>query len=263
VVSTIVPTFSILGGLPRSGITLLSALLNQHPEIYVTTTSPFVEILWRNYTVWTDELSKDDCNTAKIQSNKIPFLRSLTSAYFKGLTDKPIIIDKRRQWQNPENIKMYQDIFGSLPKVIAPVRDTEDIIKSYLTLFQNNNKELDLEGGSFQTSYNDFKAYYKLKVNDILLVEYDDLIDKTQKILDEVYVYLGATPYENDFTCIEAFEDESYHGINGLHSIRKTISVGEESMILSDAMIKKYQNYNIWKQHNSVRIHPLSSMGVK
>jgi len=35
----------MLAGLPRSGTTLLGAILNQNPKVYVTTTSPFVEIL--------------------------------------------------------------------------------------------------------------------------------------------------------------------------------------------------------------------------
>ena len=38
-------TYYFMGGLPRTGITLLSALLNQNPDIYVGTTSPILGFL--------------------------------------------------------------------------------------------------------------------------------------------------------------------------------------------------------------------------
>ena len=239
--------FIILGGLPRCGITLLSALLNQHPEIYVTTTSPFVEILWRTYSVWTDEYTKYECNTDKIQKIKRPFLKSITDSYFNELTDKPIIIDKRRQWQNVTNIEMYLDIYEKLPKVIAPVRKVEYIIKSYLKLFQKQSKYLDLETAGFQKSYDDFKSYYESDYSKkILLIEYDDLINETQNILNDIYVYVEASPFVNDFTQITSFENESYHGINGLHEIRKTISKNGNDINLSNDLMNKYKEYNIW-----------------
>jgi len=38
-------TLFFLSGLPRSGSTLLGSLLNQHPEIYATPTSPLADLL--------------------------------------------------------------------------------------------------------------------------------------------------------------------------------------------------------------------------
>ena len=35
--------FIMLSGLPRSGSTVLSSLLNQHPDIFVSTTSPLAD----------------------------------------------------------------------------------------------------------------------------------------------------------------------------------------------------------------------------
>ena len=38
-------TLYFLGGLPRSGSTLLGSLLNQHSEIYVSPTSPLGDVV--------------------------------------------------------------------------------------------------------------------------------------------------------------------------------------------------------------------------
>ena len=105
----------LLAGLPRSGSTLLGTLLNQNPNIYVPHTSSFVEDFMGN----------------KMQQIKIPFLKKLFQSYFSELTDKPIVIDKRRSWQTIENIKMYKEIFGKKPKIICTVRNLEEIIASY------------------------------------------------------------------------------------------------------------------------------------
>ena len=46
-------TFYFLAGLPRSGSTVLASILNQNPEVYVTPTSPMLDLLVKNQdTFW-------------------------------------------------------------------------------------------------------------------------------------------------------------------------------------------------------------------
>ena len=90
----------VFAGLPRSGITLLASMLNKDKDIYVTTSSPFVELLWRNYSIWSEDTYAGELDTDNIRQAKIPFLRGLTELYYSQLTSKPVVIDKRRSWQN-------------------------------------------------------------------------------------------------------------------------------------------------------------------
>lgn len=247
--------FSILGGLPRSGITLLSALLNQHPEIYVTTTSPLIEILWRNYTVWTDEYSKDDCATRSIQQLKIPFLRKLITAYFSELTDKPIIIDKRRQWQNADNINMYHSIFGNYPTIIAPIRPVAEILSSYAKLFKESQSDPDLKGAGFKKSFYDFKSYQESGLlTKGYVVEYDTLVQNTQEVLDGLYVLLGASPFKNDLNNIVPFEKESFHGVENLHTIRSSISRSRQEGIASEKLLAEYKLESNWLERMEINV---------
>jgi len=112
-----------LAGLPRSGSLLLGTLLNQNPSIYTTPTSSFVELLYRNYTLWNEENFAEDFAGDKMKNIKVPYLQEITKAYFKQQTSKSVIIDKRRQWHTIENITMYKEIFNKDPKIICPVRN--------------------------------------------------------------------------------------------------------------------------------------------
>ena len=106
-----------LSGLPRSGSTWLGAILSQNPRFYVTNPqSPFVELLWRNYSLWDEPNWKADF--LELQDIKIPYLRKVASSYFKEFTDSPVILDVRRHWHSIKNIEMYADVFGELPKTI-------------------------------------------------------------------------------------------------------------------------------------------------
>jgi hypothetical protein len=47
-----------LSGLPRSGSTVLAALLQQHPEMHTTATSGLLDMLVGTLKAWADSLSK-------------------------------------------------------------------------------------------------------------------------------------------------------------------------------------------------------------
>jgi len=242
----------LLGGLPRSGTTLLSALLNQNPDIYVTTTSPFVEILWRNHSVWKDE---NTVGTHNIQEAKIPFLRKLTDAYYSELTDKPIIIDKRRHWQSITNIEVYKKVFGNLPKIICPVRSVDEIIASYIKMYKKNKLEFEYDtemyDGKFELPYRQLKDCFESGYKDcFLLVEYDDLVDDTANTLGRIYKFMELPEYGHNLNYVYSSEPEANYGINGLHDIRNTIgkSSNDSRKILTKEQFNKFHTWNFWRQ---------------
>tara|TARA_B100000749_G_scaffold273631_1_gene256849 strand:+ start:1962 stop:2765 length:804 start_codon:yes stop_codon:yes gene_type:complete len=248
----------LLGGLPRSGITLLSAMLNKNTNIYVTTTSPFVEILWRNYGFWFDPDYIDDTGTDKMQDVKVPFLRSIAGSYFKELTTKPTIIDKRRQWQHVNNIEMYTDIYGKPPKIICPVRDVVDIITSYKVLYTKNNLQWSyesLKGNRFENSYLELKNSYSKYPDCFLLVNYSDIVNDPQAILDRICKFIGEPSFVYDAKSpIQAHEKEADYGINGLHTLRTTLSdSGDDAKeILTDDEYNTFSNWNFWKEDSCI-----------
>ena len=242
----------VFAGLPRSGITLLASILNKDKNIYVTTSSPFVEILWRNYDVWNDPSYKGDFGTHNLQQAKIPFLKGMTEAYYAQLTDKPIVIDKRRQWQSIINIEMYRDVYGFLPKIICTVRNVTEIITSYKVLYQSNKQTWnyeDLKGNAFESSYNDLVEGYKKYPECFLLVEYNNLVDNPHSTLEKVYEFIGSEMPEQDFSTIVASEYEGNHGIEGLHDLRKTLSkkTAIPQEVLTEEEFEKFSSWDFWR----------------
>jgi sulfotransferase len=244
---------SLLGGLPRSGITVLSALLNQNPNLYVTTTSPFIELLWRNYSMWNDSTYDGELGTDKMQELKVPFLNKLTKFFYSELTDTKNVIDKRRQWQGITNIEMYKEVYGELPKIICPVRDIDEIIVSYMQIFKSNGVKWDydalMKGNRFETSYYQLKETFESKYSECLyLVEYNDLVDKPQETLDGIYNFLGLDSFKHSLN-IEATEKEANHNFIDLHTLRGVLGrdstkIGE---YLTDAQVANYNKQIFWR----------------
>ena len=245
-----------LAGLPRSGSLLLGTLLNQNSSIYTTPTSSFVELLYRNYTLWNEENFAEDFAGDKMKNIKVPYLQEITKAYFKQQTSKSVIIDKRRQWHTIENITMYKEIFNKDPKIICPVRNVEEIAASYKNLCVKNNREFPkvLEGNRFDVPFFHLKETWNSEFKRCLLfVEYNDLIKSTQKTLNKIYDFIEQPYYEHDLNNIISNdplkEVEKMYGLKGLHNLPQTIKKSMTSTdILDSKEFKYYSLQNFWKK---------------
>ena len=243
----------VFAGLPRSGITLLASMLNKDKDIYVTTSSPFVELLWRNYSIWSEDTYAGEFDTDNIRQAKIPSLRGLAELYYSQLTSKPVVIDKRRAWQNLINIELYRDIFGVLPKIICPVRRVVDIITSWKVLYKKNNKQWnyeDLKSNKFETGYYDLKESYAKYPECFLLVDYEDLVDDPYEVMNQVYDFIGCQCDRRvlNFEVIEATELEGDHGLTGLHTLRNKLVRSDDKAedVLTKDEFMKFSDWDFW-----------------
>jgi len=249
-----------LAGLPRSGSTLLGALLNQNPNLYVSHTSSFVEILWRDYSIWNEERYAEDFLGTKMKNMKIPFLQKVSQNYFSELTDKPIVLDKRRAWQALQNIKMYREIFGKNPKIICCVRKIEEIIASYKSLHLKNKKEWHpsfLQGNVFETSFIHLKRTWSSEFKTcLLLIEYKDLVEKTQATLDRIYEFINQPSFSHNLNNIRSKdplkEAEKLYSLKGMFKLPSRIKKSTTSIkILTDEEYNSYSLKNFWKDNDT------------
>jgi len=242
-----------IAGLPRSGSTLLGTLLNQNPLIYTTHSSSFVEILYRTYSIWNDKNFAEDFAGSKMKNMKIPYLQEITQAYFKQQTDKPIVFDKRRHWHSIENIKMFKEIFNQEPKIICPVRNIEEIVASFKSIFLKNKKTLNLESNIFDVPFFHLKKTWNSEFKRCLFfVEYNDLVKSTQKTLNKIYDFIGQPYYKHNLNNIVSNdplkEVEKIYGLKGLHNLQKKIKKSITSTTILDAKeLKYYSLQNFWR----------------
>lgn len=267
-------TFYFMSGLPRSGSTLLSSILNQNPRFYSGPSSPVVATM----IALEQSLSNDELflGYPKPQQAK-EIIASVLPQYYSDRSE-PVIFDKNRSWTiRMEYIQGYFDI---APKVICPVRDISEILTSFITmlrrnpyhangrinfidemLVKNNVPLIDDNRCEFLASPMGIlgqsveglkKALMEGYDNAICLVEYRDLVNNPKETMEKIYQFLGEEPFEHTFDNLEnknRENDSQIYGLADMHEVRpevKSTSPKPEE-ILSEDILEKCKNTEFWR----------------
>jgi sulfotransferase len=180
--------------------------------------------------------------------------------YFSELTNKPVVIDSRRHWQSITNIEMYASLFGELPKIICQVRDVEEIMASFASLFKKNNIEWNrsaMNGNLFDNNYLQLKNSFESKYKDcFMFIKYKDLSTNPIKILKRIYKFIGEDFYDHNFDTVN--KDDSHKkaekllGLNGLHNVKKGIvkSKTNPNKYFSKQQIESFAEMSFWNENH-------------
>lgn len=251
-----------LSGLSRSGSTLLGSILNQNPMIYVTPTSPFLDLFcWTN-----DGLQKFNHQyTFNFEEQSNHIFKLLGENYY-NLIDKPIIIDKHRGW--PRNIEPALKFINNDAKAICTIRPVSEIITSFLVLIDQDpsnfidkkllerNIPINIENRAL-CLWNDYglEVYESLIYGlsnfreRIHLIKYDDLINNTNNELSNIYDFLRIDSFNHYFdniinTCEEQKDDA--WGLKNLHYIRPKLEKQSinPSKYLNDKLLDYFKTFD-------------------
>ena len=260
-------TYFFLSGLPRSGTTLLGAILEQNPDIYVGPTSPVLDFL-----VSFDNVFNPDRNLFQAfpkEDFKVRTLSRIPDDWYSDV-DNPIIIDKNRGW--PRAIP-YAKLFTDNIKIICTVRSVLEILSSWillnrkspdsfidkglkklnLTLTDDNRCEYLMQeaSGDVEQALYSLKSGFTDHSNFLHLIEYDDLINDTENTINGIYNFLKLPIYKHKYDNIGHInqENDMVHGMPEMHNVKSTISRSENNPldILSNNIIKKYSGLEFWR----------------
>ena len=262
--------FYFMSGLPRSGSTLLTALLNQNPEIHASTNSPLLDTIH-----YTEEYLLKNSEQYKAHPNPEgahKVLSSIPENYYCN-TPQNIIVDKSRGWVN--QIEHIQDYITKEPKIICPVRDIHDIITSFLCLIQKSNTRSFVDEnliGNGITVSNDNRADFLMSSQGsigmyyhtlseafrkgydkyLLLVDYDDLVKDPQQQLNRIYDFLELPRFIHTFDEVKPKQEEndSVYGLENMHTVRSSVEKihRDNTKFLSDYVLDKYKHMEFWKK---------------
>jgi sulfotransferase len=263
-------TFYFMSGLPRSGSTLLTALLNQNPEIHASTNSPLLDTIH-----YTEEYLLHNSEQYKATPNPQGAHRVLSSIphnyYFN--TPESIIIDKSRGWVN--QIQHIKDYITPEPKIICMVRNIQDIMCSFLSLIEKSNSLSFIDKGLLENhleltndnrceflmsprgiigqSYHAFaEAFRKGHQRHLLLVEYDNLIQDSQRELNRIHSFLNLPFYSYDFSNVtpKVNENDEVYGLENMHTVRNRVQKvhRDNSKYISEYIMNKYKEMEFWQQ---------------
>lgn len=268
--------YFFLAGLPRSGNTLLSSILNQNPDIKVSANSFLCDHIQQTASFQFDErfINFPDENSLN------QLIESSFDSYYKNW-DAKYIID-RAPWGTPANLYILQNYLSNEIKIICPVRDIVEIIascvKGYEKNLRNRLNEERKNNYRFLESYKDdielmceiitnptgmlekslFSLLNLLKEENrkyLHIVEYEDLVNNTDDTIKKIYDFLEIEYFNHKYNYINQFSvngveyDDSIWGGN-MHELKKKIKPKnyEVEDILPPHLIQRYSNLEFWRK---------------
>jgi sulfotransferase len=242
-----------LAGLPRSGNTLLSSILNQNSKINTTPLSGVNTMIYNVIVEYKNSEKEKNFPDDKSFHNSV---EPIMYNYYKDWTGDTII--QRTPVGLFNELAVINKYLKNDFKVIVLVRDFFEVLASFIKLYKedndyflhkryktdeekvnaliNNDSLIQL---SLESMYNLYYGWY----DNCLFIKYNDLIKDTKKQIDKIYSFLNIESFNHTYT------DDSMYGKN-LHVIKtdkieKTNS-SEYKKYIPDNILKNYEFTNNW-----------------
>ena len=240
--------FICLSGLPRSGSTLLSAILCQNPIIHAEGNSAVCQLMWD---------IQFSCNNNSIEqlsaNNRIETAKRLISSvshvYYEGIREK-VVIDKCRSWTLEPNIALLRNYIDQNIKVIVLERPVTDIVRSFAKLhtaagsYTEEKMEEFVKLGS-EPIMRSLAGVLWAKENNLLdtflFVQYDDLVSRPKQVIERIYAFCGWEPFEHRFDniVVKYPENDNTYSLPGQHVVRSTISKSSNDTYLTQSLAEQ------------------------
>jgi len=269
--------YYFLGGLMRSGNTLISSILNQNPDIKVSPNS-IVPDLYESLDNLKSRPNFDlhDSNLDLIDN----FLKKSMDIFYENV-DCKYLIDRNGAWGTPENLEKIKKYVTEDVKIIFPVRNITDILSSFVRSLKSHPDNI-ITQEAFEHTYpylsdEDRICDYLMSTGSPMLdlqlyslknllkeenrkylhiIEYEDLVSNPKKQIRKIYDFLEIPYYDHDFKniCQYSFENKSYNDIESLGVPLHSINTGivrkrspRSKTVLSKYAYQKYSNLEFWR----------------
>ena len=267
--------FFFLAGMQRSGATIISQILNQNPDIWVTPASPLFRMMVTQSQSHNELENIDYSRSAAIDD----VIATIPHAFYQDKSTK-YIIDKNLNWTSPTGVEVITKYITKNVKIICPVRNVLDVLVSFDTIInahpdsKNNQMDEQVLATTFADKpLSDRRAEFLMRHDkDVSLslnfmknaliseyrhlfhfVDYDDFINNPQKEINKIYEYLEIEKYNHEFENIKdisGISEDSLTRIKHLHTIRPTvqkISRRPEDVFLPET-IRRYSGLEFWRE---------------
>lgn len=264
------PAVHFISGLPRSGSTLLCAILAQNPAFAANVTSPLASMcdaLIRSMSADSEFASSFD------DAKRFRLLRNLFWSFYADRAVS-VIFDTNRSWT--ACLPLMQGLFPNM-RMICCVRDVAWIIDSFERALRANPAQLSRAlgfecGGSIYSRVELLmnsetgliglawsrlrEAWYSELARALLVVPYETLLSNPQHTLRRIYEALEQPLFPHDFNRV-AFSSDAYDvslGMPGLHTTQPAIRPPRRDPCIPPDIFDRYRDSNFWgKSQANVR----------
>ena len=255
-------TFYFITGLPRSGTTLLSSVLNQNPDIYASISGPLARFV---RTIIQESSSQGGYKHQCPVETRKNILYGIFDNYYQSKSQS-IIFDTNRGWTL--FLPLLKDLFP-YTKVILCVRDIAWILDSFENLIRKNPYTL-TNMFSYEENLNVYTrcdtlmhphrtigfAYTGVKhvitsheKTMLYILDYEKFCRFPDLTMREIYNFIDKPYFNHDYNHVDSSYDVFDEDVNlpGLHTTRKKLEWIERDMIIPPDIQHKYSNMEIWK----------------
>ena len=252
-----------ISGLPRSGSTLLGAILRQNPRLHAGMSSP-VSVL---VTGLLRQMSQDNEAAVFIDdAQRQAVLTSVFDAYYHREHPTKVVFDTNRLWC--AKLALLAALFPRA-KVICCVRHVPWIFDSIERLVQRNvfepSKIFNFDTGSTVYARVDGlgsgsgmvgfawnalrEGFYGEHSDRMLLLRFETLTSEPRRALAAIYDFIGEPQFEHDFQNVEfdASEFDARIGTPGLHAVGKVVRASERETILPPDLFRRVEQDSFWR----------------
>jgi sulfotransferase len=251
-----------ISGLPRSGSTLLAAILRQNPRFHAGMSSPVGSL----FMALQGAMSKRNEAAVFIdEEQKRQLLKGLFDNYYHAIHPEKLVFDTNRAWCSklPTLARLFPEA-----KVICCVRHVPWIMDSLERIIRQNAFELSGIFG-YEPTNTVYTRVNRLAVNDglvgfamdalreafwgehadrLILVGYEALAKRPEQTLRQIYDFLGEPWFSHDFDNVEYAADEFdlALGTPNLHTVRRKVEWIDRSSVLPPELFDRFVNDAFW-----------------
>ncbi|SIO61508.1 sulfotransferase family protein [Paraburkholderia phenazinium] len=254
--------FHLISGLPRSGSTLLCALLRQNPRFHAAMTSPVASLCGAMHA----KTCGGEFGVFFDDAKRAELLRGIFGSYYSQVPDGDVVFDTNRSWTGR------MALLGALypeSRVICCVREPGWIIDSIERMLQKNPLQLSRmfrfqpgtsvyaradmlmnpESGLIGLAWSTLReAWFGPHGQRLIVVPYDGLAKQPRRTLERLYTELGETPFAHDFDHVSYDEPDydAHIGMPGLHKVREQVAFEDRRPCIPPDLFAKYSGSSFW-----------------
>lgn len=247
-----------LSGLPRSGSTLLAAILRQNPKVVAGVQSALFDIVRSSI----HAMSASESAMFVADDQRRAVLRGIVKEFYAHETSKEVIFDSNRAWCSL--IAAIAEI-SPTSRIICCVRNPAWILDSIERLVQASplraSRVFNYETGTvfaraelmttkqlLAPSLQGLRQAWCGEYADrLVLIRYESLVDKPGRIMSQLYNILGQKHFEHDFSDVQ-YDEKDFDdrlGLPGMHRVSGPVAQKHRDTILPPELFRKH-NSEFW-----------------
>lgn len=252
--------YHFITGLPRSGSTLLSAILKQNPRFHASITDPLATM-----TKGIIETSQDGPGM-KFEvpvERRISTVKGMINGFYENI-DKEVIFNTNRAWTllTPQIDTIFPE-----SKFIVCVRDIAWVLDSFEVAHRKNPLSTNtVTGGLSGTVYSRMEslmtddgivgfpllgikqAITGNEKHKLFILEYDQLCKNPELMIKALYAFIDEPMFNHNFNDIQGnWEDYDNEIGIPLHKLSSRVTYSPRKFLIPPDIIQKYSNMEVWR----------------